>query len=62
MNRHLSLAKFVSRLVREPPIFGQVAKVYSKGKRRHGNGSKEAQILDRIQEESGAGGIAGAGH
>ena len=26
-------------------VFGQVAKVYSRGKRRHRNGSKEAQIF-----------------
>ena len=26
-------------------VFGQVARVYSRGKRRHGNGSKKAQIF-----------------
>ena len=33
------------RLVKGSRIFGQLAKVYSRGKRRHRNGSKEAQIF-----------------
>ena len=40
--------------VRGSHVFGQVARVYSRGKRRHGNGSKKAQIFVRIQEEGGA--------
>ena len=31
--------------VRGSHVFGQVARVYSRGKRRHGNGSKKAQIF-----------------
>ena len=31
--------------VRGSHVFGQVAKVYSRGKRRHRNGSKKAQIF-----------------
>ena len=33
-------------------VFGQVARwVYSRGKRRHGNGSKKAQIFVRLAKK-----------
>ena len=32
-------------VVRGSHVFGQVARVYSRGKRRHRNGSKEAQVF-----------------
>ena len=35
----------LGRELRGSHVFGQVARVYSRGKRRHGNGSKKAQIF-----------------